>query len=81
MKCPICKMGETENGKTSVSFEQDNSIIFFKEVPAMICNNCGESYFSSEISEYSGLKCTIQSGLKCTTRSGAKCTTFDVCFL
>ena len=44
MKCMICKHGETEQGTTTVTLEKDGSTIVFKEVPAQICDNCGEKY-------------------------------------
>ncbi len=40
----ICKHGETKKGITTVTLEKDNSTIVFKEVPAHICDNCGEKY-------------------------------------
>ncbi|RLA76788.1 MAG: hypothetical protein DRG30_01920 [Epsilonproteobacteria bacterium] len=44
MKCMICKHGETKKGSTTVTFEKGISTIVFKEVPAQICDNCGEKY-------------------------------------
>ena len=44
MKCTICKHGETKPGTTTVTLEKGNSTIIFKEVPAQICDNCGEKY-------------------------------------
>jgi len=44
MKCMICKHGETKQGTTTVTFEKGSSTIVFKEVPAQICDNCGEKY-------------------------------------
>jgi len=44
MKCIICKHGETKQGTTTVTLEKDSSTIVFKEVPAQICDNCGEKY-------------------------------------
>jgi len=44
MKCMICKHGETKQGTTTVTLEKDSSTIVFKEVPAQICDNCGEKY-------------------------------------
>jgi len=44
MKCMICKHGETKQGTTTVTLEKDGSTIVFKEVPAQICDNCGEKY-------------------------------------
>jgi YgiT-type zinc finger domain-containing protein len=40
----ICKHGETKQGTTTVTLEKGNSTIVFKEVPAQICDNCGEKY-------------------------------------
>ncbi len=44
MKCVICKHGETKSGTTTVTLEKNYSTIVFKEVPAQICDNCGEKY-------------------------------------
>ncbi len=44
MRCMICKHGETKKGTTTVTLEKDSSTIVFKEVPAQICDNCGEKY-------------------------------------
>ena len=51
MKCVICKNGETVKGHSLVTLSRDNSIIVFKNVPAEICSNCGEKYFSQEITK------------------------------
>jgi len=50
MKCVICKNGETKNGFTSLSLERGVVIIVVKNIPAEICENCGESYFSEDVS-------------------------------
>ncbi len=51
MKCAICKSGYTENGFTTVTLERDQTTLVFKQVPAEICENCGETYLSSEINQ------------------------------
>lgn len=48
MKCAVCKNGETEKGYTTVTFTRDGFVIVFKNVPADICQNCGEEYVSEE---------------------------------
>ena len=48
MECVICKNGTTEEGKATVTLELEGSIIAIKEVPAQICNNCGEYYLDQE---------------------------------
>jgi YgiT-type zinc finger domain-containing protein len=40
----ICKHGRTQKGSTTVTLEKGTSTIVFKEVPADICDNCGEKY-------------------------------------
>ena len=50
MKCAICKEGETVDGLSTVTVERNGAILFFKDVPALVCANCGEAYFTSEIS-------------------------------
>jgi YgiT-type zinc finger domain-containing protein len=51
MKCVICKLGETHAGQTIVTLHRGQSTIIIKDVPAKICDNCGEYYLSDEISE------------------------------
>lgn len=50
MDCVICKMGRTQKGKTNFILEKDGSFFIYKDVEADICDNCGEAYFSIEIS-------------------------------
>lgn len=49
MDCVICKNGKTRKGKTTVTLERGGSIIVIKDVPAMICENCGEYYLDAEM--------------------------------
>ena len=51
MKCMICKHGETKEGTTTVTLEKDGSTIVFKEVPAHICDNCGEKYIDDSVTK------------------------------
>ena len=51
MNCVICKQGQTYNGKTTVTLERDQTTVVIKEVPAEICDNCGEYYLSEEVSK------------------------------
>ena len=52
MKCVICKQGGTRPGTTTVTLTQGESTIVVKNVPADICENCGEYYLSEEISTH-----------------------------
>lgn len=49
MKCAICRNGHTKPGTTTIVLQKDQSTLVFKEVPAEICENCGEKYVSSEV--------------------------------
>jgi len=51
MDCVICKNGTTEPGKVTVTLERGSSLIAIKEVPADVCNNCGEYYLSAEMTK------------------------------
>jgi len=51
MKCVICKHGESQEGTTTVTLERGNATIVFKDVPAEICDNCGEKYVDSAITK------------------------------
>ncbi len=48
MICVICKNGETEPGVTTSTLERDSTIIFIRDIPAKVCNNCGEAYIDSQ---------------------------------
>ena len=50
MKCVICKVGQTQAGKTTVTLERAGVTLVFKSVPAEVCENCGEAYVSADIS-------------------------------
>ena len=52
MKCVVCKGGETSPGKTSVTFENEGCILVVRNVPAEVCNNCGEDYVDEKTAEY-----------------------------
>ena len=49
MKCVMCKHGETVKGTATLTLERDSSTIVFKDVPARVCENCGEKYFDDSV--------------------------------
>ncbi|BAY25600.1 hypothetical protein NIES2100_54060 [Calothrix sp. NIES-2100] len=51
MQCVLCKHGETQPGKVTVTLERDDTIVILKGVPAEVCNNCGEYYLSAAVTE------------------------------
>ena len=48
MTCLICKTGETKEGSATVTLEKGATTVVLKDVPAEICDNCGEYYLDSE---------------------------------
>ena len=44
MKCVICKHGETRPGETTLTLTRDAPTLVIKNVPAQVCDNCGEAY-------------------------------------
>ena len=50
MKCVICRQGDLVRGSATVTLTRDSLTLVVKEVPALICNNCGEEYVDDEVS-------------------------------
>lgn len=48
MKCVICKHGENQEGRVSVTLEREGTTLVIKNVPAQVCRNCGEEYVNEE---------------------------------
>ncbi|WP_367026406.1 type II toxin-antitoxin system MqsA family antitoxin [Methylococcus sp. ANG] len=49
--CAICRHGVTRPGTVTVTLERRASIVIFREVPARICGNCGETYHDADITK------------------------------
>lgn len=49
MKCPVCRHGETRPGVASVTLDRKGATFVFRNVPAEICDNCGEAFHSAEV--------------------------------
>ena len=50
MRCIMCK-GSTVQMKHTYIQEFENCIIIIKNVPALVCSQCGEVYYSDDIAE------------------------------
>ena len=46
MICVLCKHGETSPGAVTVTVQRGPCTVVFKDVPADVCENCGEYYLS-----------------------------------
>jgi len=45
----ICKLWDTKEGTTNVTFDRDGMTLFVKDVPARICTNCGKDYVNEQV--------------------------------
>jgi YgiT-type zinc finger domain-containing protein len=51
MKCVICKNGTTNPGTINAVLQRNGCTIFFKDVPAEVCENCGEYYLNEDVTD------------------------------
>ena len=49
VKCVICKHGETVPGFATLTLTHDAMTLVVRDVPASVCENCGEEYVESKI--------------------------------
>ncbi|MDP6954774.1 MAG: type II toxin-antitoxin system MqsA family antitoxin [Planctomycetota bacterium] len=48
MNCAICKHGQTSAGMTTVNLNRGKTCVVIRNVPAEICDNCGEYYLDDD---------------------------------
>ena len=51
MMCVICQQAELQEGTGTSIFERNGMTLVIKEVPKLICSNCGEEYTDEETTE------------------------------
>ena len=49
MKCLICRNGETRSCAVAVPLERGGMTLVFREVPAQVCENCGEAFHDEAV--------------------------------
>lgn len=45
MICVMCKHGRISPGTATMMFDELDAVIVIRNVPAEVCENCGEAYF------------------------------------
>ena len=54
-RCPMCNAGTlhkaSAGGTTTLTMERGEATIVFKDVPADVCDVCGEAFIDEDISE------------------------------
>ena len=56
-KCQSCG-GNLKEKKTNVDLRVNDELIIFEDVPAKVCDQCGEKYFSAKL--YAELEGTVK---------------------
>ena len=51
MICPICRHGRLVPGTTDEAMTNHGVTLVVKEVPAEVCDTCGEAFFSDEVTQ------------------------------
>ena len=44
MTCIFCRTGKTHPGTTTLTLQENGTILVIEHVPAEVCDNCGEAY-------------------------------------
>ncbi|HVT83329.1 MAG TPA: type II toxin-antitoxin system MqsA family antitoxin [Phycisphaerae bacterium] len=44
MRCAICKQGNAAPSTVTVTLDREGTVIIFRNVPAEVCQTCGEQY-------------------------------------
>ena len=48
MTCTVCGQKGVADGLVTLTFEREGTVVVIKEVPGLVCQNCGEEYVSEE---------------------------------
>lgn len=51
MTCALCKNGVTRPGTVTVTLERGKTVVVVRDVPADVCENCGEYYLDSTVAQ------------------------------
>lgn len=51
MRCLVCKHDRFKQGTTVLPIERGNAILLITDIPARVCENCGETYLDEDIAE------------------------------
>jgi YgiT-type zinc finger domain-containing protein len=48
MTCTVCRQKNVADGLVTLMFEREGTVVVIKEVPGLVCQNCGEEYVPDE---------------------------------
>ena len=69
-QCPMCSAGTLQEGTTTLTMERGEATIVFKDVPADVCDTCGEAFIDEDISEdvYEQAEAAVDAGVQFDVR-------------
>jgi len=51
MTCVVCKHNRFKKGTTILPIERGKAILLITDIPARVCENCGETYLDEETAQ------------------------------
>jgi len=71
VKCAACKHGEVKDSTTTVTLERGRTTLVIKDVPALVCANCGEAYFEAGVTDalLDMLDAAVEAGVQVEVRA------------
>ena len=66
MKCVVCRQGETRPGKTTLVLQRGGATVVINDVPARVCENCGEEYVNEQVAA------TVLAAAEASVRAGVR---------
>ena len=73
-QCPMCPAGTlrkaSAGGTTTLTMERGEATIVFKDVPADVCDTCGEAYLDEDVSAavYEEAEAAVEAGVQFAMR-------------
>ena len=69
-QCPMCPAGTLREGTTTLTMERGEATIVFKDVPADVCDTCGEAYLDEDVSAavYEEAEAAVEAGVQFAMR-------------
>lgn len=73
MKCVICGQGEMRPGTATVVLDHEGHAVIVKQVPAQVCENCGEEYVdeAADAAALDGAERAVRDGAEVVIREYA----------
>lgn len=51
MRCVLCRHDDTRPGRVTVTLQRGGTTVIVRDVPADVCENCGEYYLTEKVTE------------------------------